>query len=105
MPIAEDSAGGSPVPIPTNLTTNLTGEATGSGTLDYTTGDIDIAVTVVDNGHNHILSNITDVQVNNAISGQILVYNGTVWANATNTSGITAIVQDSHHLSLAVILI
>jgi hypothetical protein len=94
MPIAEDSAGGSPVPIPTNLTTNLTGEATGSGTLDYTTGDIDIAVTVVDNGHNHILSNITDVQVNNAISGQILVYNGTVWANATNTSGITAIVQD-----------
>ena len=95
MPIAEDSAGGSPVPIPTNLTTNLTGEATGSGTLDYTTGDIDIAVTVVDNGHNHILSNITDVQVNNAISGQILVYNGTVWANATNTSGITAIVQDT----------
>jgi hypothetical protein len=94
MPIAEDSAGGSPVPIPTNLTTNLTGEATGSGTLDYTTGDIDIAVTVVDNGHNHILSNITDVQVNNAISGQILVYNGTVWANATNTAGITAIVQD-----------
>jgi hypothetical protein len=94
MPIAEDSAGGSPVPIPTNLTTNLTGEATGSGTLDYTSGDIDIAVTVVDNGHNHILSNITDVQVNNAISGQILVYNGTVWANATNTSGITAIVQD-----------
>jgi hypothetical protein len=94
MPIAEDSAGGSPVPIPTNLTTNLTGEATGSGTLDYTTGDIDIAVTVVDNGHNHILSNITDVQVNNAISGQILVYNGTVWANATNTSGITALVQD-----------
>ena len=94
MPIAEDSAGGSPVPIPTNLTTNLTGEATGSGTLDYTTGDIDIAVTVVDNGHNHILENITDVQVNNAISGQILVYNGTVWANATNTSGITAIVQD-----------
>lgn len=95
MPIAEDSAGGSPVPIPTNLTTNLTGEATGSGTLDYTTGDIDIAVTVVDNGHNHILSNITDVQVNNAISGQILVYNGTVWANATNTAGITAIVQDT----------
>jgi hypothetical protein len=94
MPIAEDSAGGSPVPVPTNLTTNLTGEATGSGTLDYTTGDIDIAVTVVDNGHNHILSNITDVQVNNAISGQILVYNGTVWANATNTAGITAIVQD-----------
>lgn len=95
MPIAEDSAGGSPVPIPTNLTTNLTGEATGSGTLDYTTGDIDIVVTVVDNGHNHILSNITDVQVNNAISGQILVYNGTVWANATNTSGITALVQDT----------
>jgi len=95
MPIAEDSAGGSPVPIPTNLTTNLTGEATGTGTLDYTTGDIDIAVTVVDNGHNHILENITDVQVNNAISGQILVYNGTVWANATNTSGITAIVQDT----------
>ena len=95
MPIAEDSAGGSPVPIPTNLTTNLTGEATGSGTLDYTTGDIDIAVTVVDNGHNHILSNITDVQVNNAISGQILVYNGTVWANATNTAGITALVQDT----------
>ena len=95
MPIAEDSAGGSPVPIPTNLTTNLTGEATGSGTLDYTTGDIDIAVTVVDNGHNHILENITDVQVNNAISGQILVYNGTVWANATNTAGITALVQDT----------
>ena len=94
MPIAEDSAGGSPVPVPTDLTTNLTGEATGSGTLDYTTGDIDIVVTVVDNGHNHILSNITDVQVNNAISGQILVYNGTVWANATNTSGITALVQD-----------
>ena len=95
MPIAEDSAGGSPVPIPTNLTTNLTGEATGSGTLDYTTGDIDIAVTVVDNGHNHILSNITDVQVNNAISGQVLKYNGNVWVNGTDeNAGITAIVQD-----------
>ena len=96
MPIAEDSAGGSPVPIPTNLTTNLTGEATGSGTLDYTTGDIDIAVTVVDNGHNHILDNITDVQVNNAISGQVLKYNGNVWVNGTDeNAGITAIVQDS----------
>jgi len=95
MPIAEDSAGGSPVPIPTNLTTNLTGEATGSGTLDYTTGDIDIAVTVVDNGHNHILENITDVQVNNAISGQVLKYNGNVWVNGTDeNAGITAIVQD-----------
>ena len=94
MPIAEDSAGGSPVPIPTNLTTNLTGEATGSGTLDYTTGDIDIAVTVVDNGHNHILSNITDVQVNNAISGQILVTMELCGLMHTNTSGITAIVQD-----------
>ena len=95
MPIAEDSAGGSPVPIPTNLTTNLTGEATGSGTLDYTTGDIDIAVTVVDNGHNHILDNITDVQVNNAISGQVLKYNGNVWVNGTDeNAGITAIVQD-----------
>jgi len=96
MPIAEDSAGGSPVPIPTNLTTNLTGEATGSGTLDYTTGDIDIVVTVVDNGHNHILSNITDVQVNNAISGQVLKYNGNVWVNGTDeNAGITAIVQDT----------
>ena len=95
MPIAEDSAGGSPVPIPTNLTTNLTGEATGSGTLDYTTGDIDIVVTVVDNGHNHILENITDVQVNNAISGQVLKYNGNVWVNGTDeNAGITAIVQD-----------
>jgi len=95
MPIAEDSAGGSPVPIPTNLTTNLTGEATGSGTLDYTTGDIDIVVTVVNNGHNHILENITDVQVNNAISGQVLKYNGNVWVNGTDeNAGITAIVQD-----------
>jgi hypothetical protein len=96
MPIAEDSAGGSPVPVPTDLTTNLTGEATGSGTLDYTTGDIDIVVTVVDNGHNHILDNITDVQVNNAISGQVLKYNGNVWVNGTDeNAGITAIVQDT----------
>jgi len=95
MPIAEDSAGGSPVPVPTDLTTNLTGEATGSGTLDYTTGDIDIVVTVVDNGHNHILDNITDVQVNNAISGQVLKYNGNVWVNGTDeNAGITALVQD-----------
>ena len=95
MPIAEDSAGGSPVPVPTDLTTNLTGQATGSGTLDYTTGDIDIVVTVVDNGHNHILDNITDVQVNNAISGQVLKYNGNVWVNGTDeNAGITAIVQD-----------
>ena len=96
MPIAEDSAGGSPVPVPTDLTTNLTGQATGSGTLDYTTGDIDIVVTVVDNGHNHILDNITDVQVNNAISGQVLKYNGNVWVNGTDeNAGITAIVQDT----------
>ena len=41
------------------------------------------------------LDNITDVQVNNAISGQVLKYNGNVWVNGTDeNAGITAIVQD-----------